>query len=352
MTFLLLLLLVLFQQADPDLDRALTELKAGNTTNAIAALTDSIKKHPDHAETYLFRGNLRMTTGDTVGALSDFNNTIRLKPRMAAPYHARAIVRLMAQDMAGATQDLDAALANGLKTDEIYSLRAELRRQQGDLKGALADLDESIKLNPNSPKAYATRGALLLELEEKDRALVDLNYLLTWYETEPAKRRENKPTEASSNPDAKNGDSDRLVVAVDPNPVNPAPGDKDMMPVVASAYLSRGLINSSRDNSDAAISDFTKSIRLDAKNVWAYYNRANELERKADLEAALADVSRAIQLQPFNGNLRVEHGVILTIMGNAEEAQVDFDMLLKGDAKVWQKRIDDRLEEVRKKVPH
>src|SRR6185436_1264880 len=98
------------------------------------------------------------------------------------------------------------------------------------------------------------------------------------------------------------------------------PGDKETLPIVASAYRSRGLIQSARDNADAAIADFTKSIRLDSRNGWAYYNRANELERKGDFDAALADVNRAIQLDPMNGNLRVEHGVILTIMGKTQEA--------------------------------
>ena len=124
-----------------------------------------------------------------------------------------------------------------------------------------------------------------------------------------------------------------------------------MLPVIANTYINRGLIYSAQGKGDAAISDFTKSIRLDAKNIWPFYHRANELEGKGDLEAALADISRAIQLDPMNGNLRVEHGVILTLLGNTKDAQVDFDMLLKADGVVWQKRIDERLAAVKKRVP-
>ncbi len=39
----------------------------------------------------------------------------------------------------------------------------------------------------------------------------------------------------------------------------------------------------------------------------------------------------------MNGNLRVEHGVLLLLLGKEREAQVDFDMLLKTDRGVWQK---------------
>jgi len=354
MKLLLPLFLILFAQqpADPDLDRALVELKAGNTVKAIAAIGDSIKKNPDHADAYVLRGSIRMSANDTAGALADFNKAIQLKPTKGEAYNERAIIRLMAQDISGANKDLDAAITNGFINDGIYLLRAQLRQQQGDLKGAIADLDEAIKLNPNNPQTYGYRAGLLSDSKEMDRALIDLNYLLTWYETEPNTRRDNKPinpVKTANEGEVKNNTP--FTIGIDAKTVNGTPADKEMLPIIAASYVRRGLIHSARDNSDAAIADFTKSIRVEPKNPWAYYDRANELEGKGDLEAALADVNRAIQLEPLNGNLRVEHGVILTLMGNTKEAQVDFDMLLRTDTNVWQKRIDERLEAVKKKLP-
>ena len=86
---------------DDPFNWALTELKAGNTDKAIAALTEAIKKNPDNADAYLFRSSLRMTSGDTPGALADVNKTIQLKPEMGQAYHERAILRLIARDLAG-----------------------------------------------------------------------------------------------------------------------------------------------------------------------------------------------------------------------------------------------------------
>jgi tetratricopeptide (TPR) repeat protein len=308
------------QQVDTELDQAGAEVAAGNLDKAVVALNEIIKKHPDQARAYLLRSNLRMAT-DIAGAFADVNKAIQLKPAMGEAYYQRATLRFVSSDIAGALKDLDQAVATDFKTSVVYSFRGQLRYQQGDAKGALEDLDESMKINPNDPRVYARRGAVLLALNEYDRAYTDLNYLLNWYETEPDKR----------------------LAAT-----SPVPGDKELAPAIASSYLNRGVINSSRGNSDAAINDFTKSIRLDAKNGKVYSLRANELVATGDLDAALADVSRAIQLDPLNPLLRVEHGGILTLLGNTQEAQLDFDLVLKADPAVWQKRIDERIEALRK----
>ncbi len=331
------------------LKRAVAELQAGNTANAIASLTEHISKYPNQAEAYLLRGNLRMASGDTAGALADLNKVIQLKPDRAQAYHERAYLRLMAKDIAGAIQDLDTAIKYNYKGDHVHALRAQLRMDKGDLKGALADFDEALKLNPDNPQTYAGRAGLLLRLEDRDRALIDLNYLLSWYETDPTTKRVSKTT-PSAQPTPTNSTAS-LAVGIETRTTNAAPGDKEMVTVISNAYVNRGLIYTFQGNADAAISDYTKSIRLDPKNMWAYYNRAKELAGKRDLAAALADVNRAIQLDPRNGNFRVEHGVILTLMGNTKDAQVDFDMLLNSDRALWQKRIDERMAAVKKKVP-
>jgi tetratricopeptide (TPR) repeat protein len=235
--------------------------------------------------------------------------------------------------------------------------------EQGDPKGALADFDDAIKLNPNNPRSYFTRADLLLKLEDRDRALADLNYLLTWYETDPTKRpqpkaasqddKPNKEQAGGPNPAGKGkeqGDSDTFKVQVALETVNESPADKEMVPVIASAYVNRGLIYSSRGNADTAIADFTKSIRVFPSNAWAFFYRATEFEGKGDLAGALSDMSKAIELEPRNGNVRVEHGVILLLQGKSKEAQVDFDMLLESDPVLWQKRIDERTAAVRKKL--
>lgn len=124
-----------------------------------------------------------------------------------------------------------------------------------------------------------------------------------------------------------------------------------MAPTIARTYANRGLILSSRGNNVAALADLDKAIRIYSNDVRTLYLRAIEYEYKGDLPAALADITKAIQLEPKNGNLLVEHGVILLLMGRDKEAQADFDILLKSEQALWQKRIDERIAAVRKLVP-
>lgn len=355
---------VLAQKSDDPMMSAIAEMQAGNTDKAIAALTEVIKLQPNNGDAYFLRSTLRVTSEDTAGALADLNKAIELKPNVGSYYYNRAIVRLMIKDTAGAIKDLDLAVVKNYKIDPVLTLRSQLRMEQGDLKGALADFDEALKLNPNNPRSYYTRSDLLLKLGDTDRALADLNYLLTWYETDPTMRP--KPKAASNDdksakeqanrpgPDGNSKgqvDSETFTVNVATETVNESPADKEMVPVIAGAYVSRGLIYSSRDNPESAISEFTKSIRVLPDNSWAYFYRALEFEVKGDLVGALSDVSKSMELEPRNGNYRVEHGVILLLQEKNKEAQVDFDMLLTSDAVLWQKRIDERIAAVRKLLP-
>lgn len=348
--------------ADGPLDRAFAALRAGDHKKAIAEATEVIKLRPDYVDAYLLRSTLRSMTEDNDGALADISKVIELKPDMGSAYYQRATIRLN-KDPVGAMKDLNSAVVNNYKTDHVYDVRAGLRMQQGDTKGAIADYDEAIKLNPGNPNLYLSQAELLLTLEDRDRAFADLNYVLTWYETDPTKRplpktpiKDDKPVAGQAGLDgaikgSEEAESKTGKVGVVVETVNASPGDKEMIPNIARAYVSRGMIYSNRGNANAAIADFNKSIRILPTNAWAFFNRALELEGKGDLDGALSDVNKTIELEPKNGNCLVERGLILLLQGKSKEAQVVFDMLLESDPVLWQKRIDERLAEVKKKLP-
>ena len=342
--------------AQSPLDRVITELEAGRTEQAYAALDEVIKQFPNLPDAYLLRGSLKMQA-DPAQALSDFTKVIELKPDSGVAYNQRAILRLVNGDRAGALKDLDAAIANNFKDDSVYYLRSQLRGEEGELKGAVSDLDEAIKLNPNNPRIYASRSELLMGLKETDRALADLNYLINWYETDPTARQNPKPSapkdaKPQSQPEAApKNDSKAFRLEIAQETTNEAPGDKKMAPTIARAYLVRGFIRSSAGNHDAALADLDKAIHIDPNDLNVLYDRAKEYEYKGNLTAALADINKAIQIDSRNGNLLVERGVLLVLMGREKEAQADFDRLLQADRVLWQKRIEERTAAVKKALP-
>jgi len=336
------------QKKDHDpLDAVIAELTAGRTEKALAALDEFIKQNPKSADAYFLRGSLTMES-DPAQALKDFDKVIELKPDSGQAYNQRAVLRLTSNDKAGALKDLDAAIAHDFKDDSIYYLRGHLRWETGELKAAVSDLDEAIKLNPGNPRVYSTRGQVLVELKEIDRGLADFNYLIKWYETDPSARPVPKSVTANS---AKPQPGAGFMVQMDQQSVNPAPGAKEMAPIIANVYANRGVILSERGNHVGALSDFNTALRIHPENVWALFARANEHEYKGDLPAALADIEKAIQIEPNAGNFLVERGVLLLLMGRDKDAHADFERLLQSDRALWQKRIDERMAAVRKIVP-
>jgi tetratricopeptide (TPR) repeat protein len=64
------------------------------------------------------------------------------------------------------------------------------------------------------------------------------------------------------------------------------------------AYCGRGDVYLAKKDYDKAISEYTKAIKLDPKNVDAYYNRALVYEYKNDYDKAISDYSEVIRLEP------------------------------------------------------
>jgi tetratricopeptide (TPR) repeat protein len=63
-------------------------------------------------------------------------------------------------------------------------------------------------------------------------------------------------------------------------------------------YYNRGLAKQAKGDLDGAIADHTRAIELDPKYVPAYNDRGTAKQDKGDLDGAIADYTRAIELHP------------------------------------------------------
>src|SRR5580658_9729006 len=71
---------------------------------------------------------------------------------------------------------------------------------------------------------------------------------------------------------------------------------KDAEPRTAAAYAHRGDARSSHGDYDGAISDYTKSLKLDPRNAETYYARGIARDHKSDDKGAIEDYSNAVKL--------------------------------------------------------
>ena len=119
-------------------------------------------------------------------------------------------------------------------------------------------------------------------------------------------------------------------------------------PRLAPAYNNRGIIRQIRGDLNGAIADYTRAIELDRNYGLAYVNRASARRLRGDVGAALEDLNQAIsrskvsrskadlanafRLEARNLNLAVAHherGALFLAKGDFAKALADFDRAIE-----------------------
>ena len=101
----------------------------------------------------------------------------------------------------------------------------------------------------------------------------------------------------------------------------------------AADYFNRGVADKANDDLEAAIGDYTRAIELDPKYAAAYSNRGNAKQAKGDLDGAIADCDRAIELNPKDAIAHKNRGVAKKAKGDLEGAIADYNRAIELDPK-------------------
>jgi len=106
----------------------------------------------------------------------------------------------------------------------------------------------------------------------------------------------------------------------------------------AEAFLNRGAAQQDAGDTDAAIADFTDAIRLNPGYPAPYAHRADAYQERGRLDLALADLTTVIGLLPDDADSYADRGDIHALLGNRERAIADFTAALKRDPRNEQAR--------------
>ena len=101
----------------------------------------------------------------------------------------------------------------------------------------------------------------------------------------------------------------------------------------AGTYNDRGIAKRKKGDLDGAIADFTKAIELKPNYAEAYANRGNAKQAKGDLDGAIADSTNAIELKPDDAEA-------YTNRGNAKRAKGDLDGAIADSTKTIELKPD------------
>ena len=108
------------------------------------------------------------------------------------------------------------------------------------------------------------------------------------------------------------------------NPTNAATnGDAIELKPDAEAYYNRGIAKRAKGDLDGAIADYTKAIELKPDYAVAYSNRGAAKQAKGDLDGAIADFTKAIELKPDYPHAYVNRGIAKRAKGDSDGAIAD-----------------------------
>jgi tetratricopeptide (TPR) repeat protein len=290
---------------------------------SVTEFSKAIAIDPKLVTARFWRGSCLLLMGDARAAIADLTKTIELNPNKVEAYMYRGSAYAKIGNRQQAIADLDKAAALKPDSDLVYGNRCSLKFQLGDYKGAIADCNRAIQLNPYDRYYYSSRGSAYYQLDRYQEAIADHNI--------------------SIKIDARNSFAylNRGVARVGAGDLNGAIDDytialqlETQPQFLAALYSARGQARYRTKNRQAAISDFTASLRFAPTNSETYFFRANTYYENGNRPAAIADLDRAIKFDAKSAEAYLLRGVIRTEGNEARQALKDFDTVLKLNPKL------------------
>lgn len=102
-----------------------------------------------------------------------------------------------------------------------------------------------------------------------------------------------------------------------------------ILSITRPEHAGRGLVYHLRGDYDRALADFTRALQLDPQNVVIYTRRSEIYRYRKDYDRALADLDEAIRIDPEFADAYAERGGIRREQGDLAQALADLNEALR-----------------------
>lgn len=321
-------------------NRAIFHKRKGKVEEAIVDYTKAIEIKPE-GDYFYSRGELHLMQGHSDLALADYTQAIDLGAKSAGLYTNRGFIYSGREDYEQSIDDYTKAIAIDPKYVNAWNNRAVAYAALGKHENSVADYSKAIEINAQEAGYYVRRGKSYEALGKKDEAAADYRHALTieadnapakeglgrlagggGAATEPPKSEDSGQRAETLKKAHKACDEDSGDVAIE--------GCSTLIKLSpsASAYYNRGIEYEAKGATDLAMADYSKAIELNPKHAKAYTNRGAAYDRKNDKDRALADYTKAIESDPNLWLPYFNRGQIYEGLGKREEALADFRKVL------------------------
>ncbi|GGK73721.1 hypothetical protein Ppa06_34660 [Planomonospora parontospora subsp. parontospora] len=287
---------------------ALVQLRRGRLPDALELVQEAVElaerdleegEHPIHRLVLRAnRGSLLAMVGEPGKALSDLDAAIAADPGYPDYYIDRGNLLHRLGRTAEAVADYETAARVGLPFPEPYYNRAEIRFEEGDLGGALADLDYVLELDPGFVDAYANRAGIRAAHGDHEGARADA---VRGLELDPRNVHLLSALGQAETAAGRHAEARRAFDAA-----------LEIDPHATATLASRGALAYESGDLEAALADLSCAIDLE-ENPAYLFNRAMVLRDLRRIGTARRDLVRAAALDPDDEDIRRELDRLRTV---------------------------------------
>jgi tetratricopeptide (TPR) repeat protein len=258
----------------------------GDRPGAAKAIELALQYRPDHADDLVQRGRLKRDVGDYSAAMSDFNHAIEMNSQSAQAHLARGMMLFEMGKRQQALADYDYALQIDPRLAAAWSNRGRLSLAQNDLNQAMRDCRKAIELDPRLISAYSTLAVALDQRGEWQGALSTLEAGLKQAPDEPSLLMDFARLNLQHNKLPEAQQSLEVILRSIPNH--------------GEALTLRGQIHGRNRNIQAAVADLERAVKLIPYDANAHFNFALALYYAGRFSEAHAEIQRVTQLDPID----------------------------------------------------
>jgi tetratricopeptide (TPR) repeat protein len=304
----------------------------GNLQSATEDLNKVVQLNPKNGFAYAMRCAIRLTQKDIPGAVADGEEAVRFAPNLGFAYLARGSARAFLPDYQGAIADINKFIEQEPSFAHAYAVRGFSRAGLGDRKGANDDFDQALKLDPNFFSTYQLRGVVRGFLwGDKPGALADLHKASDLIQKEGNQFLYQEIQNSIKFVENPASASQQVLIEPFNEAIARNPND-------ANAYFYRGSGYYIQGDKQNALADITKATQINPKFSIAWFAQGDIFRELGKFTEARNSYNRAIQANSQWGNVSpalayAYRGLTNLHLGNTQAANADINQALQLDPK-------------------
>jgi tetratricopeptide (TPR) repeat protein len=307
-------------------NRAVTFRSLGRPTEAVALLQQALAIDPKYALGRTNLAGLLLSLERRDDALSEVNRAIDDAPSFTAAYVNRAAIYIDQGKLEEALSDYKHVIDRKEHLAVAHFSRAKIYRKTGRTEEALADLEAATRADPLNAEIWSEQGELLQKLGKLEDAIQSFSRAVAAGGGTAIAHLQRGLAYFGAGDDRLAADDATAAIAKD---------SKFRGAYLLRAHSLRNLWQSTLDfeKLSAAMQDYSRVIELDPARAYvAYIERGKILNDNHQEEAAIADFTSAIEIDPNRQDAYLERGRAYRDAQQYEEAIVDLERVLKLNA--------------------